>query len=167
MRLSKASINQPKFQLVWIICIWSTGHVIWKGNFRKGKFLGTLGVRRNGVLFFHIHGGPYHEFNERIISWIWEERAQFSILREYLRITLFEKSFFLLGESRNFVMKWSFSVIKILEFLWYFWIHVPVWIQSFSLNLALRFFFFFFLSFHAFCFRLVDNYHCSSTVYVL
>ena len=53
------------------------------------------------------------------------------------------------------------------------YVYVPIWIQRFPLNLKLRFstfssffFPFFFPLFHAFCFRLGDNQHCSSTVHV-
>ena len=33
-----------------------------------GKLLDTPGARKNGALFSHIHGGPYHKFNERTLS---------------------------------------------------------------------------------------------------
>ena len=29
-----------------------------------GKFLGTLGIRRNSAPFSHIHDGPHYEFNK-------------------------------------------------------------------------------------------------------
>ena len=51
-----------------------------------GKFLGSLKVWWNGAPSFHINDGPHHEFNKRILPWMWEEGTQFSMLREYLRI---------------------------------------------------------------------------------
>ena len=37
-----------------------------------GKFLGTPRVWRNGASSSHIHGGPYHEFNEQTRPWMWD-----------------------------------------------------------------------------------------------
>ena len=72
-------------QLMRLLCV--KYGLDWCGCEFMGKLLDTPGARKNGALFSHIHGGPYHKFNERTPSWIWEEWASFSILREYLRIT--------------------------------------------------------------------------------
>ena len=47
----------------------------------SGKYLGTLGVQRNGAPSSHIHGGFHHEFNEQTSPWMWEEGAPYSVLR--------------------------------------------------------------------------------------
>ena len=51
-----------------------------------GKFLGSPEVWWNGVPSSHIYGGPHREFNEQTLPWMWEERAPFSIFRDYLKI---------------------------------------------------------------------------------
>lgn len=64
----------------------------WFGIFlTEGIYLSTLKVYWNNASSFHIHGRIYHEFNKWIILWMWEDEALFTILREYLQITLIEE----------------------------------------------------------------------------
>ena len=59
----------------------------------EGKFFGSLEVWWNGAPSSYIHDGPHHEFNKQTPLWMWEEGTPFFVLREYLRITLFEELF--------------------------------------------------------------------------
>ena len=50
----------------------------------KGKFLGTLGVRKNGAP--SSNDKHHHKFNEWTLPWMWEKRASFSALSSHLKI---------------------------------------------------------------------------------
>ena len=84
-----ANKNMTDFWRLWFLdsrtlpCLYSS-----RSYSTTKKFLGSLRVWWNCVLSSHIHDGPYHEFNERTPPWMWEKRIPFSVLREYLRITL-------------------------------------------------------------------------------
>ena len=54
--------------------------VCWSFNNRDiglGKFLGILGIRRNGTFFSHIYGKFHYEFNECTLLWMWGEEVPF------------------------------------------------------------------------------------------
>ena len=63
---------------------------VWKWDIIEGNFL--------DISSFHIHGGPYHEFNDWTTLWIWENETPISVFREYLRITS--------NRNINFVVNW-------------------------------------------------------------